>query len=237
MAILSDIHVGAVHFEEKFFIWVVDYLVKNKIPCILNGDLIENAIISGGAAGEKLLDQAYFPTEQIKYFIHMFKPLAKAGLLFFSTRGNHDARTRREALLDISDLMANWLEIPYYGIGGYVSVEVAGERFLGAVQHGKGGGANPYTELDKMVKVYPKAEFVALGHNHQLCTRKVHHFDVDDDGYEVKRTTHQIRTGSYLGYADYVRDMMAGPADCGSPIIEFDAKKHKISVDINTLTI
>lgn len=236
LVILSDVHVGAAEFCEKEFLETLKYCRDNDTKIILNGDIAENAIISGDAPGEKLLGQATQPTDQVKYVISKFKPFAKKGAILGITRGNHEARTRRESLLDICDVIAESLNVPYWGIGGYVVLNHGKHRYVGAVQHGKSGGANTWRELEKLAGLYYDAEWCAMGHNHDFAYRCMSNFGVDGEGKEIPHHRHLIRTGTYLGYAEYVRNMCAPPGRVGSPILRFDKTKHALKVDISTLS-
>lgn len=236
LVIFSDVHIGANEFQESKFLEALKFCKKEDCKIILNGDIAENSIISGGDAGEKIVEQKEHPTEQIKYATAKFRPFAKAGKILGLTRGNHESRTRRSAMLDICDLLADSLQVPYWGVGGYVVLHHGSQRYTGAIQHGKSAGANTWTELDKLMRAYHHAEFGALGHNHDLNTRQVNYFGLDADNEENLIARHQIRTGTYLGYADYCRDSCIMPGLVGSPVINFNPKKHDISVDIHTLS-
>ncbi len=202
-----------------------------------NGDLAEFSVPSGKAVGEKLLGQDKWPTEQIKIVHDKLKPFAKKGRLIGLTRGNHDAgRARNVALFDPCEMLAHVLDVPYLGVGGYLRFNIGSQSYVIAVQHGRSGAANPWLENDRMVKVYPLAELVALGHNHHLGARTIHSIGIAPDGTECLRDTWQVRTGSYLRYADYAREMVLVPTKIGSPIVRFDAKKHEIDVDCKTLS-
>jgi len=236
LVIFSDVHVGASEFMEAHFLEALKYCKSNNAKIILNGDIAENAIASGDAPGEKLLGQSRFPTDQVKYVISKFKPFAKNGDVIGITRGNHEARTRRESMLDICDVIAESLGAPYWGIGGYVVLNFGKNRYVGAVQHGKSAGSNTWAELEKLAKLYYDAEWCAMGHNHDFGHRVLTYFGVDSNGEEIPSHRHLIRTGTYLGYAEYVRNMCAPPGRLGSPIIKFSKSNHKIKVDVSTLS-
>ena len=200
----------------------------------LNGDIIENSQVEGKIPGEMLLGQNMHPTEQVKAAVDIFRPFARKGRIIGVTRGNHEARSRRRAMVDLSAVLAHSLDVPYLGIGGMVRVSAGSEVYPVAIHHGKSGGRNIYTELDRMSGLYPLAELVALGHNHALDARRVQHIGIED-GAEVVRERWQVRTGSYLRYADYAREAVLSPSPLGSPVVEFAAKTHSIDVDVETL--
>jgi hypothetical protein len=235
VVLMSDIHIGADDFDETRFLETLRYCKDTSSMIALGGDVIENSIVEGKSPGDKLLEQKYKPTEQMLYAMAAFKPFAKTGKILWSLLGNHEARSRRESLIDLSALLAEYLDIPYLGIGGMIQVISGAESYLGAVQHGAASGSNTWAELDKMSKIYRQAEFVALGHDHQLTARSVGFVGVDEKVNEVIKSVLQIRTGTYLRYAEYARKLLCPPTSVGSPILRFFPKKHHILVDVTTL--
>lgn len=236
LLIVSDVHIGATEHAEREFDEALLWAKENDALVLPNGDIADNAITSGKSPGEKLLGQSKWPTEQCKIAHDKFKPFARRGRLVGFTRGNHDARTRREALFDICEFVAHVLGVPYLGIGGYLRFVTGSQLYTIAVQHGRSGAANPWLEPDRLCRLYSAAELVALGHNHHLAARTVPAIGVSPEGTECLRETWQVRTGSYLRYCDYVREMALTPQRLGSPIVRFDSKRHQIEVDTKTLS-
>lgn len=236
LILLSDVHVGALEHAEREFDETLRWAKDEDALIFANGDIAENSIISGSAPGEKLLGQIKNPNDQVVEILYKLKPFARRGRLVGFTRGNHEARTRREAMFDLCEFMAHYLDVPYLRVGGYVRFVAGGEVYNTAIQHGRAHGANPWLELDRMQKLYPVAELVALGHNHVLGARPVEAFGISPQGTECLREVWQVRTGSYLKYAEYVRELVALPQKIGSPIVTFDRKKHRIHVDASTLS-
>lgn len=233
--IISDQHAGAESYDEVHALETRSYIKDRKAKVVLNGDIIENSIVSGSAPGEKLIEQKLIPTEQMKYAVDMYKPLAKAGLILGVTRGNHEARSRREALVDLSDILAHSLGVPYMGHGGLLRIRHGSQVYTLGIHHGSGFSTNTWRELDRMMALYPQADVVAAGHDHNFCTREQTSIQLTEDGEEEIRVVHQVRTGTYLKYADYARGRMLTPTPTGSPILRFSNSKHQVIVDVNTL--
>lgn len=235
---LSDIHIGADDFDEGCFKETLRYCKDSGAMISLGGDIVENSIIEGKAPGDKLLEQKEKPTDQMIYAMNAFKPFARAKKVLWCLLGNHEARSRRESLIDLSALLAEYLEIPYLGIGGMVQIVSGSQVYWGAVQHGHASGSNTWAELEKMSKIYRQAEFVALGHDHQLTARSVGFIGVEEHGKEYLETVKsvlQIRTGTYLRYANYARQLLCPPTSVGSPIVRFCSKRRQIIADVTTL--
>lgn len=233
VVILSDVHIGAIEHCESEFDEALRWIRKNKAWVILNGDIVENAVAAGKAPGDKLLGQEIAPTEQLKIAAKKLKPLRER--IVFSTRGNHEGRTRRESLLDISELLSEMLGVPYAGIGGMIRFQAKKNLYTFAVQHGRGGGKNIWLETRRMMDLYPHADLVALGHNHALDCQRVSGITTAKTGAEEISDRWMVRTGSYLGFADYVREMVLSPGNVGSPIITLGDADRCIDVDTGTL--
>lgn len=236
LVVFSDVHVGAEHHDERRFDEALRYCQEQDAAVFLNGDLIENAIITGKAPGEMILEQSLTPTEQVRQFCSKLRPLARKGRVVGVTRGNHESRSRREAMLDLCELIAIHLDVPYLRVGGYVRLKHGSQMYTGALHHGKSGAQNIWLELDKMLRIYPEADFVAAGHNHALAAREVYQLRVGPTGQEQVGKRWQIRTGTYLTYADYAREAALAPGAVGSPVLRFDGKKHAMDVDTRTLS-
>lgn len=236
LAIFSDVHIGAKAHARKFWKRSIKYCLDHKIKVLLNGDILENAIVNGKNPGLKLLEQEQFPADQFSTALADLKPLVEAFLIVAVVGGNHEERSTRDALLDLAQVFAEALGVPYLDVGGYVRVHAKKQRYTGAIQHGSRHGSNTWTEIDKLLKIYGDAEFVAIGHNHDLNHRRTIDIVLNKDGEEVKRIRHSIRTGTYLDYALYARKGAYQPTFVGSPIITFGSDNHDIKVDIETLS-
>lgn len=232
LVLIGDVHCGATMCDVVRLMKTIDY-VKNTRGCyaFLMGDLTENVTMNKD--GSMLEDQKEFPTEQIENIIKLLKPIKNK--ILGTIRGNHGLRTMKESLLDIDKLIASNLGVPYFKIGGNFLIQVGKEVYKSAMQHGRSSGTNPLTELNKMKDVYSDSEVCALGHNHALMHGRHISFTLDKDGKEKARIVHLLRTGTYLGYADYSREALYNPPLIGSPIIKFFEKEHKIEVDIDLL--
>lgn len=235
LVILSDVHVGAEHHAEREFAETLRWAKENDASLFLNGDLIDNSIATGKSPGEKLLEQAMMPTDQVLALVAMMRPFAKRGRILGVTRGNHEARSRREAMIDLCEIVAASLEVPYYRIGGYVRFKHGSHLYAGGIHHGHSGGKNIWLELDRLATLYPESDFVAAGHNHALDARTITALGIARNGTEVVTQRWQVRTGCYLGFSEYAREMVLAPSAIGSPVLSFGAKERGVDVDVRTL--
>lgn len=235
LVIFSDDHLGAAEFDERRFDEMIRWCLDHEAVVYLAGDHVENSITTGKEAGEKLLGQVKWPTQQVLEFVEKMKPLARKGRIAGALRGNHEARSRREALLDVCEIIAKMLDVRYDHVGGIVRYQHGTQIYTTAVQHGRSGAGNTWLELDKMLRLYPHAELVSLGHNHDLNARRVQSIGVGPDGAERVEARWQVRSGTCLGYAEYARNLCLPPSVIGHPVVRFGLKQHEIDVDVRTL--
>lgn len=231
---LGDVHYGSKHMSLKRFKHTVNYILRKKCCyCVLMGDLVE--MVTRGQKGSMLLEQGIEPTDQIIGIIKLLKPLAKAGKILGSVRDNHLARTEKDALLDMNLLLAQQLEVPYWGVGGLIVLTINGKKRMMALQHGKDCCQNKFTACAKMMRVYPGCDAYILGHNHHLGAQPVVTIESDPNGMEKGIRRWFIRTGSYLKYAPYAQEALYDPPIIGSPIIKM-TDRGIVDVDVTTLS-
>ena len=106
-----------------------------------------------------------------------------AGKLLFVRGGNHDfIRSVNILGFDVSMLLADDLQVPYFKLPGYTKLSVKGHDWYLVSGHGKGGGKNGDLELDKLAAVYSQGDAFFLGHNHQLYAKPI-------DSLKVRKTS------------------------------------------------
>lgn len=235
IVLLSDGHWGQIACAKKRFIKTLNFILRRKKAfVVLGGDLVE--MVTRSQKGSMLLEQDITPTNQILEMKALLEPLAKKGKILGILRDNHLQRLERDALVDMNELFANSLGIPYWGVGGVVDLVVCGRSIKLVYQHGAEAAKNEFLATDRLMRVYPGCDVYALAHNHKLSARKVVSIGMDEKGEECGKEHWQVRTGSYLKYANYAREKLMDPAVIGSPILVLSKKRGVVTVDINTLS-
>jgi len=219
----TDVHHGASehnwnHFDE--FIEEVDS--DPNARWFLNGDNIElippNYKISQRG-------QAMEPDEQHISFRKRIEKIA--GKLLFVRGGNHDfIRSVNILGFDVSMLLADDLQVPYFKLPGYTKLSVKGHDWYLVSGHGKGGGKNGDLELDKLAAVYSQGDAFFLGHNHQLYAKPIDSLKVDNNEEKLHRKWY-CRGGSFLDYAEYARYSFYPMIRTGWVTMEFGPKTIK----------
>ena len=232
LVVLSDVHLGAEECAQSRFEEALAYCKRKRSAILLLGDIVENALRMDMQA-EQVLD----PTGQIKLARDLLKPFVKREQIVGAVRGNHEARSMRAASLDLTDLLAHSLGIPYFGPGGIFRFKAGMNVYQVAGIHGRSGArANKYLDTERLMKVYPEADVWVAGHNHYLGAKPVYAARIGKNGSEELSERWRVRSGTYLKWdSDYAREAVYEPGVVGSPILRFGNEDRVVEVDTHTL--
>tara|TARA_X000001382_G_scaffold74971_2_gene52469 strand:- start:487 stop:1368 length:882 start_codon:yes stop_codon:yes gene_type:complete len=220
----TDVHHGAQeHSYDHFNEFIEEVDADPNARWFLNGDNIElippNYKISQRG-------QAMEPDDQHISFRKRIEKIADK--LLFIRGGNHDfIRSVNILGMDISKILADELQVPYFKLPGYTRLQVKSKKWHLVSGHGRGGGKNGDLELDKMAAVYTDGDVYFLGHNHQLYAKPIDSITVSDDATpkeDLKRIWY-CRGGSFLDYAEYARYSFFPMIRTGWVTMEFSDKK------------
>ena len=215
---LTDVHVGAVEFDHEKFQKAVNMIAEDDdARWFGNGDLLElippNYKISQDG-------QDIPPDEQYLEFIRLIEPIKDKCL--FIRGGNHDyIRSFNILNFDVCKVLAKEMDVPYFRMPGYTKININKKIYKLVSGHGKSGGANGDTELNKMAAVYSEGQVFFLGHNHQLYVKPMHSLIVNKNDEEEDVKKWYIRGGSFLKYADYARYSFYPISRTGWTVMEF----------------
>lgn len=213
---VSDIHYGTEFCNEEFFEYMLHKFDKTrgfKIMYLL-GDLMDCATKRLGNSAYK---QLYTPQEQLDYIVEKFKPFKRhiRGVV----PGNHELRYKKEFDLDITKILANELNVPYFNtINDYLNINGKDYHIFGVhgtktsqqlhLMHGQ-----VQRQTDSMI-----ANLILYGHCHYLS----HLSTVKEINNEYFRT-HYVLTGHYLKYkGSYAEDKLLKPNLEGFAKIDVD---------------
>ena len=223
----TDVHHGANEFDKKKFNELIEEVDgDSNAKWFLNGDNIEfippNYKISQRG-------QEMEPDDQHLSFVRKIEKIADK--LIFVRGGNHDyIRSVNLLGFDVSKLLADRLDTPYFRLPGYTKVIINGNTWNLVTGHGKSGAKNGDAELEKMAAVYSEGDVFYLGHNHQLYAKPMHSLRIIDNKEHDHRRWY-CRGGSFLSYADYARYSFFPMARTGWVTIEF--KENEINAYTN----
>lgn len=215
---LTDIHIGSTAFNKKKFEAAINRIKKDPIGyTFINGDIVE-FILPHSRISQR--GQEMFNEDQLITAMEYLKQIKNK--ILFIRPGNHDTdRGIAASENDVIKTLAHGLDVPYYPLPGYMTINLKKGSITIASGHGVSGSPNGNTELLKMKKIYPDADVYYLGHNHQLFANRDDSFKFGKNG-EVYRVQYMIRGGSFVEYADYARKNFYSPSPTGYIIIETD---------------
>lgn len=232
---ISDIHIGHVQHKGRHFARTIKHVKETRDTYWgFGGDGMEN--VTPGYPGNMLLEQNMSPTDQYKALAGHFKKIK--GKCAYMLPGNHEDRTTKAAALNVTELLAGELGLydRFFPAGGIFSIVVGKQRYKIGVYHGYSNAqVNKFLENIRRGIFHRTCDVIILGHNHHLGYQEHVALDIDDDGRECATSYFHVRSGTYLGYADYARTMGFPPGRIGSPIITFYGDKRKIEIDDHSL--
>lgn len=243
--IFSDWHIGDGNCDmSDISRQIGEVLTDDNAYCILNGDLINNAIRSSIS---DVYSESASPMEAIQTLSDILRPLAEKGKILFATTGNHEFRSYKESGIDIMALVCRELGIQdkYRSDGGilYLSFGINAKRkaegrrtsYTVFVTHGNGGGSTVGGKASKLEKASAicDADLFIVSHTHTPITFKDSFIRCYpcSDGIEVVERTY-INTSASLDYGGYGMKAMFRPASKANPVAILDGSRKNISVSL-----
>lgn len=207
---ITDVHLGNRQANIPYFKSFVDYIlnVPNAVT-VLNGDLAETA--TKVSVGKAMFEENMNFPEQIKALTEILTPLAKAGKILGIGPGNHEERIANMIGLNPMEILAEKLNVPYFGYQGYFRIVVNEIKYNCSFFHGAGGGGTSGSKTntsEKLNKVVPNADLYFTGHTHakQSHSDIVFLFDENSDELVPHKRTYVVG-GSFVEYWDAYPEM------------------------------
>ncbi len=229
---LSDVHIGEEGFNEKILDDVINRaLIEDTTYVILIGDLINNATKNSKS---DVYHDAMTPHQQVNYIVDKLTPIKHK--ILGSVSGNHEDRTSRDSGIDLSEVIAKFLDIPYdsaaivyqlkYGTSGSGKY-----NHVVYTTHGFGGGGTKGAKANKLQNLGNMciADLYIMGHYHDVITfsDSIYVPDTRHDRIVLKRRQYLI-TGSCVEYGGYAEKMLLRPGRTGYPLVHFGLGDIKI---------
>lgn len=234
---LSDIHVGDTHFNENKYLKMIDWIAKtDNVFVTLGGDLINNAIL--GSVSD-IYGEVKTPTQAKRWVTESLKPIQHK--ILGMVTGNHERRSKKLTDWDISEDIANELNIPYNADSLYMNIKLGKHNNGGRLNytmyltHGSGGGGTPGGRANAIYKANKIviADIVCMGHVHNIMAFPDTIFVPDvrhSKLVQMKRL--YVVSGSYTEYGGYSDAAMMAPGKTGAPRIYLDGKRKNFHCSI-----
>jgi hypothetical protein len=226
---VSDVHLGHVGFDEEKFREYVNWIASepNVFPILL-GDEVENALDNAKGA----FDQTMQPgVPQVTRFCQIYAPIAHKTLCMVPS--NHLGRSQKLTNIDPAWIIADKLDIPYFGEPVFMDVLWRGNPFSFHIQHGVSNAQTAGGKLNAATRPITFQDFVHFavsGHVHWehvgeevVIVRDPVNFDL------LLMSTYVVICGSFLNYwGTYASRAGYKPGATGCPtcIIHPDGRYH-----------
>ena len=207
---LFDIHYGSHECQEKEFSKIIDY-IRRKSTCytFLGGDLIE-CVIYGKVGGVHA--QKFQTTEQIENVVKILNPIKNK--IWFAVNGNHENRVEKSTGINIMQLMAEMLEIPYLGWEANFLIKLKNANIRCYAHHGSGSGVTSGAKLNAIERLHfrsPFAHIIFCGHTHFPFMSEKEIRYIDNDGKLKKFSQYFVSSGSLHESDGYATMRAYGP--------------------------
>lgn len=197
----TDVHVGHKHFaRERFEGYIQMVLDDPNAFVVLGGDIIEWAHkMSVGDPNEQILS----PMEQVSEAARLLMPIRHKILAYRS--GNHDKGRGKLTGTDLAEVLAHYLEVPYFKVETIIQMSVGGELFTVSLDHGHSGGAlqsilKDAEKFREYSAFFVHAHFSGHVHNSQIIERIIKDLIIGE-GF-VYRRAFTIIGGSCVHYTE-----------------------------------
>lgn len=204
---------------------------------ILNGDLCNNAVKSGKS---DVYAESIRPMEQLQRVVQLFGKLAEQKKIIALTDGNHERRTYKDDGIDLSQVIASQLEVPYSPGAALIFLrfgEAVGHRHRRKMlytifcNHGNGGGMKIGGKANRLVGMSDivDADLYFHSHTHEPLVVKKGFFRTSAPNNSVSMVERlYINTGAYLDYGGYGEQMEYSPNAKSTPTVFLDGSKRKM---------
>lgn len=235
---LADLHIGDIHSDGKKIMEWIEY-IKNTPNCytIINGDVCDVAIRHsiGDIYGATLQ-----PMEQLKQCVKIFGPIKDKILLF--TSGNHERRIYRETGMDLTQVMANQLEIGerYAPESALLFIQFGKQSghkkfwpmtYIIYAVHGSANGRQEGSKINRLVQLanIVDADIYLHSHTHTpAIVRNSYYRTIVQQATVVKVDKLFINTSAALNWGGYGEALSFKPNSIETPLIILDGHKRKM---------
>lgn len=230
----SDWHWGSPECNKPLLMENLQWAYENKnVYLNLVGDLVEAS--TRGSVGAGVYEQKKHTGSQMEEVLSMLEPFAKEKRIIGITNGNHEDRIYKMSGVDITRLMADKLDVPYFKNGGFFKIRVGKHNYHMYMTHGSSGASLPYTKIKKTLELsrFINVDLYANGHVHDTQVHTQQYFEIDNrSGQVVTRDRYYVITGHYLNWEGYAQAKSLVPSKQGTPKIKLHGDEKMIRVSI-----
>lgn len=197
VVLTGDWHIGAATTSVKEIKHIAKKYWKDT-PIILMGDIGDFGYFKG-----MQFNQALHPQEQVNEVQEICKSLNVVAY----TLGNHEMRVYENTGLNPYAPFLHMKPTNFFRVGSKLIY----------FNHGKSAAKNIFLEHGHLLE-WVRADVIALGHNHALASIAY----VTSE----RKTVHLVRTGTFIGYANYAKRAHLPPGLRGW--VTYDSESHNL---------
>jgi hypothetical protein len=164
--------------------------------------------------------------------IQLLTPLANTGLILGIHDGNHENRILQRTSINITKLIAKFLNISYIGYAGWNLFRVGNQSYTVYSMHGASGARFKHTKLKAVADcaAWLEGDVIAMGHVHSVSAEPLIKQCVSlKDRTVQEKKCYVVLTGSYVGWDDsYAQNKNFPPTKIGSPKGKFRSDVHDV---------
>lgn len=224
---MSDMHLGDVLFNHVEFRKFCEFIMEEPYRfLVINGDIINNNLKSSVGSP---YDDIISPNDQKKEAIRML--LMIRDRIICMNGGNHEARSKKEAGLDVTEEIADGLGVPYNENENFIKLSFGKTKNTKRqvygiyLTHGSGGGKKPGGLLNNLEDLSKNilADVYILGHGHKRLGHKAVLRVPDMRNNKITETVQlYVAAAAWLNYGGYAAQKMYRPQVRGAHPVVFN---------------
>ena len=235
----SDIHLGDLLVDGKLLQERIQHCEETEnCIVILNGDLCNNATKSSVS---DVYAESIRPMEQLKTVERFFGKLAEQKKIVALTDGNHERRTYKNDGIDLSQIIASQLDVPYspgavllfvrFGEGDKHNHHGRKQLYTVFCNHGSGGGSKVGGKANRLLGMSEiiDADVYFHSHTHEPLVVKRSFFRTSPANKSVSQVDRLfVNTSAYLDYGGYGEIAEYAPSSKATPIVYLDGHRRQM---------
>ena len=230
-------HTGDILFNHVLFHRFVQMILAEPYRFIVvNGDMMNNNLRhSVGSPYDDLIS----PDDQRKEVVRMLMPMQDRILCI--NGGNHENRTKKEAGLDVSSIMADDLGVPYNEDENFIKLSIGSRPnnkpfvYTTYVTHGNGGGKKPGSALNNIEDLSKNifADVYMMGHTHKRTGHKAAFRMPDLRNMKITEIEQlYVLSAAWLKYGGYAVHKMYRPQVMGAHPVTYYGTHREVTTTI-----
>lgn len=232
---ITDVHLGNRSCNVPYFKAYVDHIMNTpNCVTILNGDLAETA--TKDSVGAAMFEEDMNIPAQLAALYQILYPLAQAGKILGVIPGNHEQRVQNLIGINPMEMLAEKLNVPYFGYQAYCIIQVNKINYKISSYHGSGGGATAASKTasaEKVAKFAPNADLYISGHTHGRQWHEDVILLIDENEADIVAHRRIFAVcGSFMEYWDAYAEMKAlAPSVTG--LMQFELKPDRKEIRVH----